>query len=233
LYLGALILGLAALTPAQAPPKLQALIITGQNRHNWRATTPILRQLLEDSGRFEVRVTEEFRGAGPETLAPYDVVVLNYDDARHADQRWGERTETAFLNYLRGGKGLVIYHFTMAAFESWPEFEKLCAANWRPNNGHHSARHDYTITVQDPDHPVTRGLKAKFPQANDELYANLKWQPAGNFHVLATAWDDHSLTAPAKSSQFLDQARTSRFCGPSTTAADESSSPPWATTPTP
>ena len=30
-------------------------------------------------------------------------------------------------------------------------------------------------------------------QPNDELYANLKWQPEGTYHVLATAWDDHSL----------------------------------------
>ena len=76
-------ISLAVLSPgmAQQPkpeaPKLQALIITGQNGHNWRSDTPVLRQLLEDTGRFEVRVTEEFRGGGPETLAPYDVVILN------------------------------------------------------------------------------------------------------------------------------------------------------------
>ena len=52
------------------PPKLQALIITGQHGHDWRATTPFLKQALEETGRFEVRVTEEFRGAGPETLVP-------------------------------------------------------------------------------------------------------------------------------------------------------------------
>lgn len=197
-YLCVLIAGVAALCTAQAPPKLQALIITGQNVHNWKASTPVLRQLLEDTGRFEVRVTEEFRGASADTLAPYDVVVINYDDNRHAEQRWGERAETALLNYLRGGKGVVIYHFTMAAYENWPEFEKICAGNWRPNNGHHSARHDFIVTVQDQEHPITRGLKLKFPQTNDELYANLKWQPAGNFHVLATAWDDHSLYRPGE-----------------------------------
>lgn len=59
----------ATAAPA-GPPKLQALIITGQNGHDWRATTPVLKQALEETGRFEVRVTEEFRGAGPETLAP-------------------------------------------------------------------------------------------------------------------------------------------------------------------
>src|SRR6516165_1882991 len=151
------------------PPKLQALIITGQNGHEWRATTPVLKQALEETGRVEVRVTEEFRGAGPETLAPYDVVILNYYDSRKPELRWGERADTALLNYVRGGKGVVVYHFAAAAFDGWTEFEKMCGGNWRPNNGHHSARHDFTVTVTDPEHPITRGLRATFPQANDEL----------------------------------------------------------------
>ena len=77
------LLGAASLAPAQAPPaKIQVLIVTGQNGHDWRATTPVLRSLLEATGKFEVRVTEEFRGAGPEMLAPYDVVILNYYESR-------------------------------------------------------------------------------------------------------------------------------------------------------
>ena len=35
------------------PPKLQVLIITGQNGHDWRASTPVLRSVLEASGKFE------------------------------------------------------------------------------------------------------------------------------------------------------------------------------------
>jgi type 1 glutamine amidotransferase len=184
---------LLAQPPASQPAKLQALIITGQNGHDWRATTPVLRALLEATGRFEVRVTEEFRGGAAESLAPYDVVLLNYYEKKKADLRWGERAETALTNYVRGGKGLVIYHFSMAAFEGWTEYEKMCAANWRPNNGHHSARHDYTVDIKDSDHPITHGMKAQFAKANDELYANLKWQPEGAHHMLATAWDDHAL----------------------------------------
>ncbi len=194
---GVLIVAAAGWVPGQSPaPKLQALIVTGQNGHDWRATTPVLRRLLEESGRFEVRVTEEFRGASADTLAPYDLVVLNYYDGKKPALRWGERTETALLNYVRGGKGLVVYHFSTAAFTGWTEFEKMCGGNWRPDHGHHSARHDFTVTVQDRDHPILAGIKHTFPQANDELYANLKWQPEGAFHVLATAWDDHSLYRP-------------------------------------
>jgi type 1 glutamine amidotransferase len=199
--LGLLLLGAGSLAPAQAPQaKLQALIITGQNTasHDWHGTTPVLRKLLEDSGRFEVRVTEEFRGAGPETLAPYDVVIVSYYDGRKPELRWGERADNALVNYVRSGKGLVIFHFATAAFDGWTEYEKMSGGNWRPNFGHHSARHDYTVTIRDQEHPITRGMKATFPQGNDELYANLKWQPAGSYHVLATAWDDHSLYKPGE-----------------------------------
>ena len=71
LTLCALVLGAVSLVsaqpPAQAPAaaaKIQALIVTGQHfgGHDWRATTPALRKMLEDTGVFEVRVTEEFRG---------------------------------------------------------------------------------------------------------------------------------------------------------------------------
>jgi hypothetical protein len=176
-----------------APPKIQVLIITGQNGHDWRSVTPELRKALEDTGRFEVRVTEEFRGAGPETLAQYDLVVLNYFERRQPNLWWGERAQNALLDYVRSGKGLVMYHFSTAAFDGWTEYEKMSGGNWRPNNGHHSPSHDFVVDIKDSDHPITRGLKKSFPQPHDELYANLKWQPADTYHVLATAWDDHSL----------------------------------------
>jgi hypothetical protein len=188
----------AAPAAPAAPPKLAVLIVTGQNGHNWRGTTPLLRKALEDTGKFEVRVTEEFRGAGPETLAPYDLVVLNYFERGRPELRWGEKTNAAFLDYVRSGKGVVVYHFSMAAFDGWTDYEKISGGNWRPNNGHHSAPHNYVVDVKDQEHPITKGLKLSFPQANDELYANLRWQPAGSYHVLATANDDHALYAASR-----------------------------------
>jgi uncharacterized protein len=182
---------LAQPSPPPDPSKIQVLILTGQNVHDWRGTTPVLKQVLEATGRFEVRVNEEFRGAGPETLAPYDLVVVNYYN-RGAQDRWGERANTALQDYVRAGKGLVLYHLSLGAFDGWTDYEKMSGGNWRPNNGHHSARHDFTVDIKDADHPVTRGLKA-FPVKQDELYANLRWQPEGTYHVLATAYDDHAL----------------------------------------
>lgn len=179
--------------PSPAPAKIPVLIVTGQNGHDWKGTTPLLRKILEDSEKFDVRVTEEFRGAGPETLAPYDLVVLNYFERGRPELRWGDRADNALLDFVRSGKGLVVYHFSMAAFDGWTEYEKMSAGNWRPNNGHHSARHNFVVDIKDQEHPITKGLKLSFPQPNDELYGNLRWQPAGSYHVLATAYDDHEL----------------------------------------
>src|SRR6187402_2258262 len=67
-----------AQTPAPAARLIQVLIITGQDKHPWREASPYLKDLLQATGKFEVRTTEEFKGAGAETLRPYDVAVLVY-----------------------------------------------------------------------------------------------------------------------------------------------------------
>ena len=149
-------------SPPPDPSKIQVLILTGQHVHDWRNTTPILKQILESTGKFEVRVNEEFRGAGPETLAPYDLVVVNYYNRGDKD-RWGDRANGALEAFVRSGKGVVLYHLALGAFDGWTEYEKMSGGNWRPNNGHHSARHDFTVDIKDTDHPITRGLKS-FPR---------------------------------------------------------------------
>src|SRR3954464_14925271 len=60
--------------------RLNALIVTGHDHfhHRWRAASGILRDRLEATGRFAVKVSEEFRGATAATLEGYDVVLLNY-----------------------------------------------------------------------------------------------------------------------------------------------------------
>src|SRR5262252_7250885 len=119
-------------SPPPDPSKIQVLIITGQNVHDWRGTTPLLKQILEDTKKFEVRVVEEFRGAGPETLANYDLVVVNYYNRGEKD-RWGPRAEKALEDFVRSGKGLVVYHISLGAFDGWTEYEKMSGGNWRPN----------------------------------------------------------------------------------------------------
>ena len=70
--------------PFFAQGKIRVLILSGRNNHDWRSTTPFLKRILEASGRFDVRVTEEPAGIDSETLRPYDVLVSDY-----CGPRWG------------------------------------------------------------------------------------------------------------------------------------------------
>ena len=176
-------------------PMIRTLLITGNDvaGHDWRRVSPLLKKALEETGRFEVKVTEEPRGMTARTLEGYDLVVLNYFDQRDPAKRWGEAAEKALEDFVRGGRGLVLFHFSAASGDGWAEYEKMSGGNWRPGHGHHSPMHGFELTVRDTDHPVMRGIRPKLRVVWDELYANLKWQPAGTYHVLATAWDDHKL----------------------------------------
>jgi type 1 glutamine amidotransferase len=174
------------------PHRIQVLIITGQDKHPWRETTPYLREILDRTGKFEVRVTEEFHGATAETLEPYDVAILNYSDEKLDVPEWGPATRSALLSFVRSGKGLVVYHHSAASFQNWEEFEKLAGCVWRTNQSHHSPVHDYRVDIRDPNHPITRGM-TPFMARTDELYAGLKCRPTADYHVVATGWDEHSL----------------------------------------
>src|ERR671924_1548776 len=76
--------------------KLRALIVDGQNNHDWKSTTPLLRKALESSGRFTVDVAttppagKDMSGFRPR-FADYDVVVSNYNG-----DRWPKETEADF-----------------------------------------------------------------------------------------------------------------------------------------
>ncbi|MBL8179208.1 MAG: ThuA domain-containing protein [Bryobacterales bacterium] len=180
--------------------KIRALIVTGRNNHDWRATTPFLRQALEAAGRFDVRVTEEPMGMGAESLRPYDVLVVNY-----CGPRWSAVTEKAVEEFVRAGKGLVAIHAASYPFgdvevlsermgrtgvfeKPWTEWARMVGARWgagEPKTGH-GARHAYTVKWKNGAHPVARGLAPQF-LISDELYHNFRLEPG--IEVLATAYD--------------------------------------------
>src|SRR5215831_6382257 len=157
--------------------------------HHYRARRS--RLAWGDAGIFETRIAEEFRDAGPDAFKGYDVAVLVYAD-KNPEDRWTEQTRNLLLDFVRSGKGLVVYHHSTTAFKDWPEYARLCGGNYY-GNAQHADIHDFTVDFVDHEHPITRGLARSFVESQDELYANMAMQPQGTYHVLATAWDDHSL----------------------------------------
>jgi type 1 glutamine amidotransferase len=206
-----LVLWLAAAAAATAAP-MKTLIVDGQNAHNWKEATPILKRLLEETGLFTVDVAtspakgQDMSGFRPD-FAAYKLVVLNYqgDD-------WPETTRKAFVDYVAGGGGVVVYHFACAAFPKWKEYNQIIGVGgwgdrdekagpylcWRDGKivratdppgkaGFHGPPQTFQVVVRNAEHPITRGLPPTFMHVADELYCRLRG-PAENVEVLATAF---------------------------------------------
>jgi type 1 glutamine amidotransferase len=198
---------------AMAAEKLKALLIDGQNNHDWKSTSPILKKELEDSGRFTVDVaTSPPQGADMSGFRPkfadYDVVVSNYNG-----DRWPKETERDFIDYLREGHGFVSVHAANNAFATWPEYNeaiglggwfgrsdksgpyvyykenKLVRDDSAGHAGSHGQQHEFVVQIRKADHPITKGLPEKWMHTKDELYDSLRG-PAKNMEVLATAYSD-------------------------------------------
>lgn len=193
-----------------APP-LKALIVDGQNGHDWESTTPVLKKLLEQSGLFSVDIAtspprgQDMSGFKP-NFAAYNVVVSNYQG-----DEWSQETKKALVDYVSGGGGLVIYHFACAAFPKWKQYNEMIGLGgwggrnekdgpmirWRDGKivrdmtphrgGGHGPMQPFKLVIREPDHPITKGLPKQFAHCDDELYGWLRG-PAKNLTVLATAF---------------------------------------------
>src|SRR5262245_58729856 len=183
-------------TVAADSKPIQVLIITGDHGHDWRKTTPFIRDLLVKAG-MKVDVTETpARDLTPANLAKYDALFLNYKDTKNGkpDTRWTDENKKAFAEAVSSGKGLVVYHHASSAFtagsEFDKEFERIIAGGWR-KQGNHGKRHEFRVTIRQQDHPITKGMPAEFAHYNDELYQNSVMFP--DSVVLATAYSEKSL----------------------------------------
>ena len=172
---------------AQTPPKVKVLILTGVNNHKWAATTPVLREILEQTGRFEVRANEEVRGNGTGDFCTLRRAAAQLQRLKQtAGPWWDDRARQAMLDFVRNGKGLVSYHASNNAF--WGGMNSI---SWWAAPG---ARPPATGPIT-PIRSKSWTRKTPSPKAcpqpsqrTDELYHGLSMQPG--IHVLATAYDD-------------------------------------------
>ncbi len=198
-----------------AKDPIKVLIVTGQNNHNWQASHVILKNYLDQSDLFVADVAiSPGKGKDMSSFRPdfsaYKAVILDYNG-----DAWPDATNTAFLEYVKKGGGVVVYHAADNAFRNWKEFNEIIGlGGWEGRNetdgpylyfkddqevrdnspgpgGSHGQQHEYTVVVRDKNHPITKGLPASWTHAKDELYDKLRG-PAKNMTILATAFSDKS-----------------------------------------
>ena len=115
---------------------------------------------------------------------------------------------------MTNGGGMVSVHAADNAFPGWLEFNRMIAVGgwdgrnqntgpmirWRDGKqvldkggpggrGQHGGYFSWDVDIRVPDHPITKGLPARWLHTPDELYSTLAG-PAENVTVLATAVSD-------------------------------------------
>jgi len=224
------------------------LIITGQNNHNWKASSPVLKQLLDQTGLFTTEIaTTPGKGGDMNSFNPdfskYKLVVLDYNG-----DSWSDKTKEAFLKFVKNGGGVVVYHAADNSFPEWKEYNEIIGlGGWGNRNeksgpyvyykgndlirddtakgigGTHGARSEFLVRNRTLDHPITKGLPVNWMHGNDELYSRLRG-PAVNMEILATATsgtrESARGTAPAQGTQAARTAagRTQGTSRPSRTS---------------
>jgi hypothetical protein len=191
----------------------KTLIITGQNNHDWQASSPLLKKILDETGMFscEILTTPE-KGGDMTTFNPdfslYKLVVIDYNG-----DSWSDKTNAGFLGYVKNGGGVVIYHAANNSFPGWKEYNEMTGlGGWGDRTekdgpyiyyrhdslivdaspgrgGSHGKRREFLVRTRISDHPITKGLPARWMHGNDELYSELRG-PAKNMLILATAFAD-------------------------------------------
>jgi type 1 glutamine amidotransferase len=139
----ALLAWFGAVVPTAAAP-LRVLIVDGVNNHDWPATTPVLKRILEDSGRFRVDVstspprdapTADWAAWRPQ-FSRYAVVISNFNGGDHgaAVVQWPAAVQADFEAYVKHGGGFVSFHAANNAFPGWTAYEDMVGLLWRPNS---------------------------------------------------------------------------------------------------
>lgn len=202
-----LLVVMALLTGNMSAKKpVDVMILTGQNNHDWKTSSVLLKDYLDASGLFKAEIVvsppgkEDMSGFKPD-FASYDVIVLDYNGAE-----WPEETKSAFQHYVKNGGGVVIFHAADNAFGKWDEYTEMIGIGWgrawpytywkdgniitdnsEGPSGHHGSQNAFPVTVRDRNHPITKGLPEMWLHPRDELYDFMRG-PATNMTVLATAF---------------------------------------------
>ncbi len=110
-------------------------------------------------------------------LATFDAVVFY-----HMPKTITDEEKKGYYRLLKAGKGLLFLHYSICAYQDWPEYESIVCGKYyekKKNDqfGASSYLEDigFAIKIEHKSHPVTKGLK-DFNLQN-EVYGNLEVLP--------------------------------------------------------
>jgi len=140
----------------------------------------------------------------PENRTSYDVILF-YDMPNTIN----EQEKKDFIDCLKAGKGIVVWHHAYCSYQGWPEYQTIIGGRyheeaWMDSNGivqpASTYKHDmkFRVKVADKNHPVTKGIKDF--DIIDETYGRGSVNPG--VHVLLTTDDPTSTSSVAWTNRY-------------------------------
>lgn len=199
---------------------IKVLIVDGFSNHDWKQTSKLVKQILEETKRFKVSVSTIPVNADSGSIAAwdpdfsaYDVVIQNTNNVWDTAKRWPRKTEIRLEKYVQSGGGLYILHSANNAFPHWKEYDRMIGLGWRPKETgfaleigrndsiihippgegkgtSHGERFDAVVRIINR-HPINKGFPTEWKTPSMELYTYARG-PAENITILSVAYDSAS-----------------------------------------
>ncbi len=175
--------------------RVNVLLLSGKlaTEHDMAGMNTNLRKILESTGRFHVRVTEEFNGATPRTLEGYDMILLNYDGKDAPTDRYTRLepgAEKVFFDFVRNGGGLYIHHSACWLEDGLPEeYYKAWGYYLTMPESRRVPKEDFIVDFV-PGDPITDGLEPQLMVPGDDFFAGIMKAGDCEPKVLISAFDD-------------------------------------------
>ena len=159
--------------------------------------------LGKKSGAFDAMVTVDIEALRPQGLAAYDVLVLNNNcsisprrnlfldelqrNAKYRDltekqrQAKADALEQSVLDFVAGGKGLVVIHGGVSILNNSAKFSEMVGAAF----DYHPSSQELTVRTVDADHSLVAAFRGKAPFIHrDEPYCFKAPYEKMDFHPL-------------------------------------------------
>jgi type 1 glutamine amidotransferase len=194
---------------AMSADMLKVMLLSGQNNHQWQETSPKIKSILENTGKFKVTIENHPAQMTATSLADYDVIVSDWNT-------WGQNEQASITNFpvaarealfgfVRNGKGHVTVHAGASSFYDSPEYHQMTLASWKLGQTQHGPIHSFRVRIENLSHPITAGI-SDFT-ATDELWVKPGIEPKAK--VIASSFS--SADQPQGSGQFEPAAVVSNF----------------------
>ena len=186
----------------------KALIMSGQNNHEWEKTTAALLKMYKHLPGYEIDVMTDPESLTYEEIKDYDVLISNWNNWPDNDIEWDSVQEKAFINYVKEGGGMVFLHAGASSYYSSEVYHQIGIGRWGNETSHGLPTRGKIVQLSDT-HPVTRGLNEFY--ILDEIWENTDISPGAQVLARLKAKaeeDEHEIVEDAVFVKEIGKGRT-------------------------